>query len=211
MGQGCLGDPPRVHQAGEKAGRRAVRGSLDGWVCGSEAWVPSGEIRAPADFCQFSQKHRCFHFCPPGAKNKPTQSSWLDSSSSSRLRHSFVGWMFTRKGQWVLILVYLSTLLWLSSADSLDIRLSAGISGKGTVGLCACAQLLSWVWLFATLRTVGHQVPLSMGFSRQEHWSGLSCPLPEDLPNPGIEPAPLASPLMADRFFTTSTTWEVHN
>ena len=39
-----------------------------------------------------------------------------------------------------------------------------------------------------TLRTVTHQVPLSMGFSRQEYWSGLTCPSPGDLPNPGIEP-----------------------
>ena len=36
--------------------------------------------------------------------------------------------------------------------------------------------------------TVAHQVPLSMGFPRQEYWSGLSFPSPEDLPNPGIEP-----------------------
>ena len=36
--------------------------------------------------------------------------------------------------------------------------------------------------------TVAHQSPLSMGFSRQEYWSGLSCPPPGDLPNPGIEP-----------------------
>ena len=35
---------------------------------------------------------------------------------------------------------------------------------------------------------VAHQAPLSMGFSRQEHWSGLPCPPPGDLPNPGIEP-----------------------
>ena len=39
-----------------------------------------------------------------------------------------------------------------------------------------------------TLRTVTRQVPLSMGFSRQEYWSGLTCPSPGDLPNPGIEP-----------------------
>ena len=36
--------------------------------------------------------------------------------------------------------------------------------------------------------TVAHQVPLSIGFSRQEYWSGLPCPLPGDLPNPGIKP-----------------------
>jgi len=39
-----------------------------------------------------------------------------------------------------------------------------------------CAKSLSHVWLFATLWTIAHQAPLSMGFSRQEHWSGLPCP-----------------------------------
>ena len=46
----------------------------------------------------------------------------------------------------------------------------------------------SHVWIFATLWTVAHQAPLSMGFSRQEYWSGLLCPPPRDLPNPGIKP-----------------------
>ena len=47
---------------------------------------------------------------------------------------------------------------------------------------------LSCVRLFVTLWTVAHQAPLSMGFSRQEYWSGLLFPSPGDLPNPGIEP-----------------------
>ena len=47
---------------------------------------------------------------------------------------------------------------------------------------------LSRVWLFATPWTVASQAPLSMGFSRQEFWSGLPFPSPGDLPNPGIEP-----------------------
>ena len=49
-------------------------------------------------------------------------------------------------------------------------------------------KLLSRVRLFATLWTVAYQAPLSMGFSRQEYWSGLSVPSPGDLPNPEIEP-----------------------
>ena len=44
------------------------------------------------------------------------------------------------------------------------------------------------VRLFATPWTVAHQAPLSMGFSRQEYWSGLPFPSPGDLPHPGIEP-----------------------
>ena len=47
---------------------------------------------------------------------------------------------------------------------------------------------LSHVRLFATPWTVAHQAPLSMGFSRQEYWSGLPFPSPGDLPNPGIKP-----------------------
>ena len=50
------------------------------------------------------------------------------------------------------------------------------------------AKSLSCVQLFATPWTVAHQAPLSMGFSRQEYWSGLPCPPPGDRPNPGIEP-----------------------
>jgi len=69
-----------------------------------------------------------------------------------------------------------------------------------------CVSCFSHVRLFATLWTVAHQAPLSVGFSRQEYWNGLLCPLPRDLPDPGIEPASLMSPALADRFFTTSTT-----
>ena len=47
---------------------------------------------------------------------------------------------------------------------------------------------LSRVQLFATLWTVAHQAPLSMGFSRQKYWSGLPFLSPGDLPDPGIEP-----------------------
>ena len=64
------------------------------------------------------------------------------------------------------------------------------------------------VWLSVTLWTVAHQNPLSMGFSRQEYWSGMPCPPPGDLPDPGIEPASLLSSALAGRFFTTSATWK---
>ena len=47
---------------------------------------------------------------------------------------------------------------------------------------------LSHVWLFATPWTVAYQTPPSMGFSRQQYWSGLPFPSPGDLPNPGMEP-----------------------
>ena len=47
-----------------------------------------------------------------------------------------------------------------------------------------------------------------MGFSRQEYWSGLPCPPQGDLPDPGIEPASLMSPVLAGGIFTTCATWE---
>ena len=70
--------------------------------------------------------------------------------------------------------------------------------------------LVSRVWLFETLSIIAHQAPLSMGFSRQEYWSGLPSPPPWNLSNPGIKPASLMSPALAGEFFTTSATWEAH-
>ena len=64
------------------------------------------------------------------------------------------------------------------------------------------------VWLFATLWIVACQAPLSMGFSRQEYWSGLPSPPPGSLPYPGIEVMSLMSPALSGRFFTSSTSWE---
>ena len=57
-------------------------------------------------------------------------------------------------------------------------------------------------------RSVTHQAPQPVGFSRKEYWSVLPCPPPGDLSNPGIEPLSLTSPALAGRFFTTSATWE---
>ena len=53
-----------------------------------------------------------------------------------------------------------------------------------------------------------HQAPLSMGFSRQEYWSELPFLSPGDLPNPGLEPVSLMSPVLAGGFFITIATWE---
>ena len=63
---------------------------------------------------------------------------------------------------------------------------------------------LSRVQLFATPWTVAHQAPLSMGFSRQEYWSGLPFPSQGDLPDPGIEPKPPVPP----GFFTAEAPGE---
>ena len=75
-------------------------------------------------------------------------------------------------------------------------RLGHGASmGRGIL-YSACAQLLGHVWLFVIPRTIAHQPPLSMEFSRQEYWNGLPVLYPGDLPNPGIKPRSLA--LQAD-------------
>ena len=75
---------------------------------------------------------------------------------------------------------------------------------EGKEGTCVLSRF-SCVSLFVTRPC---QAPLFMGFSRQEYWSGLPCPLPGDLPDPGIEPTSLTPPALADAFFTTSVTWE---
>ena len=75
-----------------------------------------------------------------------------------------------------------------------------------------CAKSLQSCPTLPTPWTTGTQrVFLSMGFSRQEYWSGLPFPCPGDLPDPGIEPASLESPAPASRFFTTSATCEAHS
>ena len=71
-------------------------------------------------------------------------------------------------------------------------------------------KLLSHVWLFVTPWTVARQTPLSMGFTRQEYWSGLPCPSPGDLPDPGIEPG--SSALQPDTllFEPLGKSWETY-
>ena len=74
---------------------------------------------------------------------------------------------------------------------------------------CMCVRMLSHltcIRLFVSLWTIACQASLSVGFSRQEYWSGLPWPSPGYLPNPGIEPMSLRSPALAGGFFTTSAT-----
>ena len=104
------------------------------------------------------------------------------------------------------------------------VALKTGVLGiVQSLGFCGClfpkmaTKILhtfllshfSSVRLFATLRTVALQAPWSMGFSRQEYCSGLPCPPPVGLSDPGIEPMSLMSPAWAVGFFTTSSTWEI--
>ena len=72
---------------------------------------------------------------------------------------------------------------------------------------CRCVCVISCVPLFVTPWTVIHQAPLSMGFAKQEHWSGLSFIFPGDLANPRIKPL---SPALAGRFFTAEPPEKPH-
>ena len=90
-----------------------------------------------------------------------------------------------------------------------------GDSAEGTLKIqlqSICVYVLSrfsCVRQFVTLWTIAHQAPLSMGFSRQEYWSGLPCPPPPgEFPDPGIKSTSLMIPALSGRFFTTSITWE---
>ena len=88
----------------------------------------------------------------------------------------------------------------------LPLKLHKLLEGNGKLPVCVLSHY-SRVKLCVTLWTVAYWAPLSVGFSRQEHWSGLPCPPPRDLPDPGIKPMSLMSPSLASGFFTTSATW----
>ena len=99
----------------------------------------------------------------------------------------------------------------ISASTPVSTSTSTPTSISTPISMCVCMLChFDCVLLFATLRTVASQTPLSTGFSRQEHWSGLPCPPPGDLAGPGINQHLLMSPALAGGFFTTRATWEVH-
>ena len=81
------------------------------------------------------------------------------------------------------------------------------VDSEVCVHVCVLSCFSS-VQLFATPWAVAHQAPLCMGISRQEYWSGLPCPPPGNLNDPGLQPKSLMSPALAGGFFTTSVSWE---
>ena len=93
---------------------------------------------------------------------------------------------------------------------SQDLNLSVGIQ-RLDLSSCVCMpSCFSRVQLFATPRTVAHQAPLSMGFSRQEYWSRIGCHvlLQGIFLTQELKPTFLMSPSLAGGFFTTSATWQ---
>ena len=100
-----------------------------------------------------------------------------------------------------------------SSLTSLALRLGGSklsSMGGNLSGWLPCSEHPKSLQSCPTLwnpMDIAHQAPLSVGFSRQEYWSGLPCPPPGDLRGPGIESESLRSPALAGRFFTTPTPW----
>ena len=75
------------------------------------------------------------------------------------------------------------------TAKTKSVRLTHFSPGKPFRGRAAAAKSLQSCPTLCDPMTAAHQAPLSLGFSRQEHWSGLPFPSPGDLPNPGVESA----------------------
>ena len=103
-------------------------------------------------------------------------------------------------GWWTQV-VSVSWILWIYDLSCLSLDDAQFISSTALSLVC----VFNWsiVSYSATLWTVAHQAHLSMEFSKQKYWSRLPFPPPGDLPDPGIEPASLASPAWTGRFFTT--------
>ena len=117
--------------------------------------------------------------CLPNGETEPTSPGWqTDSLLLSHVRCSELGYTCLRKS----ISNKRCKRLMFAGQQNLQeadfVHLIKNVKVKS----------LSCVWLFAPLWSTAHQAPLSMGFSRQEYWSGLPFPSPGDLPNPGIEP-----------------------
>ena len=116
----------------------------------------------------------------------------------------YMKWMYNSS----VVGVTTEPITWPVKGEMLQIKVMKTIIIAGMCMYTYVPSHFSCVWLFVTLRTVACQAPLSMGFSRQEYWSGLACPFPGNLPDPGIEPVSLMSPALAGVFFTTATTSE---
>ena len=94
------------------------------------------------------------------------------------------------------------------SGDTLDFSWDCHFPSPDLFGTCVHALSHFSCLTLCDSMDCSLQASLSWGFSRQEYWSRLPCPRPEDLPDPGTEPASLISPASTGRFFTSSATWE---
>ena len=147
--------------------------------------------------CKLSYENEVDKFINWPGRNKSTVPSWAHKFSLFGLtgiipKHLKQGsentWKFVRK----------------KFTQAIPPKENHGLQGSQQTDIPVVSGF-NQVWFFAILWTVAHQAPLSMGFPRQEYWSGLPCPPPGDLPDPGIiEPRSFMSPALKDRLFTTS-------
>ena len=135
--------------------------------------------------------------------------TWLKWLSSSSIVHIWVYTyiFFPDSFPWEVIARYWVYFPMLYSKSLLFIHF---MYGSVYLSITCMLSHFSRVWLLVTLWTIAHQTPLSKGFSKQEDWSGLPHPPPEDLPNPGTELVSPISPALAGGFFTTSLSQEAH-
>ena len=102
---------------------------------------------------------------------------------------------------------YRSNCIFFKYLNTINLKVQLSPKDMNTIFACVLSPF-SCVRLFVTLWTVAHQIPLCLGFSRQEYRSELPCSPPGDLPDLGIEPSSLTSPILSGGFFTTSATWK---
>ena len=95
------------------------------------------------------------------------------------------------------------------AANQLTLSLGNYPDGLNVIMFCVLNHF-SCVWLLRPHGLQPSRLFCLWGFSRQEYWSGLPCPPPGDLPDPGTEPASLMCPALVGRFLTTNTTWQAH-
>ena len=115
--------------------------------------------------------------------------------------------------KWFILCIYINDKQWVWSMTCASAYGSNWIKGKDInfgdrkLGAIVCYWAQSCSTLCGPV-DIASQAPLSMAFSRQEYWGGLTCPPPEDLPEPRIKLMSLMSPALAVGFFTTGTTWK---
>ena len=116
-----------------------------------------------------------------------------------------------RRGMYVYLFIAIFYIIYIAFSYSLPLEVITRYWVEVPVPNSRFALLYSYtlrrVWLCVTPWIVAHQAPLSVGFSRQEHWSGLPCLPPGDLPHPEAEPR---SPALAGGFLTIWATRAVH-
>ena len=140
-------------------------------------WIPLGRVFFLSFLFFFKHVNRGF--------SSPSEKLWM---TGRKITPSHL-YLFTRIGAaWPRLVPFFESLGRKPPASDYKVQILAA-------GQCACMlSCFSCVRLFATLWAIAFQAPLSMGFSRQEYWSGLLCCPPGDLPDPGTEPGSLMSP-----------------